>query len=530
MRKIFPLHAALIVLAVGAHAISGEALDYPTIQRIREEGLQRSQVMDHIWWLADVYGPRVTGTPAIKQASEWAMKKFQDWGLANIHEEEWPFGKGWSIIRFNAHMVEPRIQPLIGYPKSWTPGTPGKITAEVIYAQVETEADIEKYRGKLRGKIVLTQPLREVSMLDARLVLRMTDEEIREAETTPIPPPRPAPAPAPRLAADRIRAFYYAEGVAALFDRGSESSLVNGGSGLSWETQRPDGGTVFVGTGGPRDGNAGKVPPAVTLSVEHYNRMIRLLERKIPVRVELDIQTQFHEEQGANGFNTLAEIPGTDLAHEVVLIGAHLDSTHAATGATDNACGVAAMMEAMRILQQVAARPRRTIRIALWGGEEEGLLGSRAHVRKHYADPATMALLPGHAHLSAYFNLDNGTGRIRGIWLEANLEAGSILRRWMEPLHDLGVSIIGPRTVGSTDHAAFDAVGLPAFQFMVERLEYRSRTHHSNMDVFDRVQREDMIQQAAVAAVFAYCAAMHDEKLPRKALPRPSGQGRRPAG
>jgi hypothetical protein len=552
-RALFWLSLAVALVAGAPHLIisakaqssaqtvsSGEQLDYAMIAKIREEGLHRSQVMDHVSWLSDVYGPRLTGSPTIKQASLWAQKKFKEWGLANIHEEGWPFGKGWSLLRFSAHMTEPQVAPLIGYPKSWTPSTPGAITAEVIYAPIASEADFEKYRGKLRGRVVLTQPAREVRMLEGRIILRMTEADIKEAATTPVPAPRPARrgAPSPEAGDEpserqrasglqqKIQAFLLGEGVAAVFDRGSDSFMSAGGSDLSWVTQRTDGGTVFVGPGGPRDQNAGQVPPAVTLAVEHYNRMVRILEKGVPVKVELNIQTQFHDEADQNGFNLIAEIPGTDLADEVVMIGAHFDSHHAGTGATDNACGSAAMMEVMRILKAAGARPRRTIRLALWGGEEEGLLGSRAYVKQLFADPATMQLKPAHEKLSAYFNIDNGTGRIRGIWLQGNLAVKRIFEQWIEPLGDLGVSVLGPRSVTSTDHLAFDAVGLPAFQFIQERLEYNSRTHHSNMDVVDRVQREDMIQMATVAAVFAYNAAMRPEKLPRKALPSPASARR----
>ncbi|MCG3159327.1 MAG: hypothetical protein JMDDDDMK_00313 [Acidobacteria bacterium] len=522
---ILALGPPLLMTGALAQDAAKEKLDYAMIGKIREEGLTRSQVMDHISWLSDVYGPRLTGSPAIKQASDWAQKKFKEWGLANVHEEQWPFGKGWSLERFSAHMIEPQVSPMIGYPKSWTPGTEGVITADVVYAPIRSEADFDKYRGKLRGKVVLTQPAREVKMLEGRIVLRMTDDDIKEVKTTPIPSRSGARGESefrrgPQLQA-KINAFLLAEGVAAAFDRGSDSFMSAGGSDLTWQTQRTDGGTIFVQSGGPRDQNAGKVPPQVTLAVEHYNRMVRILEKNIPVKVELNIQARFHDEADKNGFNVIAEIPGTDLADEVVMIGAHFDSHHSGTGATDNAAGSAAMMEAMRILKAAGVRPRRTIRIALWGGEEEGLLGSRAYVREHFADPATMQLKPEHQKLAAYFNIDNGTGRIRGVWAQGNLAAKSIFEQWIEPLKDLGVDLISPRSVTSTDHLAFDAVGLPGFQFIQERLEYNSRTHHSNMDTVDHVQREDMVQMAAVAAVFAYNAAMRDEKLPRKSLPAP---------
>jgi hypothetical protein len=530
---IFAVGPSNLTIGALAQDVAKEKIDYAMIGRIKEEGLNRSQVMDHISWLSDVYGPRLTGSPAIKQASEWTQKRFKEWGLVNIHEEGWPFGKGWSLERFSANMIEPQVSPLIGYPKSWTPGTQGAVTAEVVYAPISSEADFDKYRGKLQGKIVLMQPEREVKMLEGRVVLRMNDEDIKETQTTPIPARSGSGGAGggARGAAgfmraaqlqSKINAFLLAEGVAAVFDRGPDNFMSAGGSDLSWLTQRTDGGTIFVQSGGPRDQNAGKVPPQVTLAVEHYNRMLRILEKKVPVKVELNIQAKFHDEVEKNGFNLIAEIPGTDLANEVVMIGAHFDSHHSGTGATDNATGSAAMMEAMRILKTVGAKPRRTIRIGLWGGEEEGLLGSRAYVKEHFADPANMTPKPEHEKLAAYFNIDNGTGRIRGVWTQGNLAVKQIFEQWIEPLKDLGVDLLSPRSVTSTDHLAFDAVGLPGFQFIQERLEYNSRTHHSNMDTVDHVQREDMVQMATVVAVFAYNAATRNEKLPRKAPPAPA--------
>jgi hypothetical protein len=537
MEKLTRVCSVVLMLVLASNPIvtaqsqegGKEQLDYAMIAKIREEGLNRSQVMNHISWLSDVYGPRLTGSPAIKQASEWTQKKFREWGLANIHEEVWPFGKGWSLARFHAHMTEPQVSPLIGYPKSWTPGTNGTVNADVVYAPIRTEADFENYRGKLKGKILLLQPAREVKMLDGRIVLRMNEADLKEVAAMPIPPARRGAGSADeggeRMRAmtfqPKLNAFLLAEGVAAVFDRGSDSAMSPGGSDLSWQTQRVDGGTIFVGPGGPRDQNAGKVPPQIVLAVEHYNRMIRILDKGVPVKVELNVQAQFHDEAGQNGFNLIAEIPGTDLKDEVVMIGAHFDSHHSGTGATDNATGSAAMMEALRILKAVGARPRRTIRIGLWGGEEQGLIGSRAYVKEHFADPSTMQLKPEHEKLAAYFNIDNGTGRIRGVWMQGNLAVKRIFEQWIEPLHDLDVTLLGPRGVTSTDHLAFDAVGLPGFQFIQERLEYNSRTHHSNMDTVDHVQRDDMVQMATVVAVFAYNAAMRNEKLPRKALPAP---------
>jgi carboxypeptidase Q len=530
------LASALLALPTA----QSEKLDYAAIGQIRDEGLNRSQVMETLFWLSDRYGPRLTGSPQILDASDWAMKKMTEWGLSNVHREEWEFGKGWSLTRFSAHMIEPEVQPLIGFPKAWSVGTDGALTAEVVRATIQTDADFARYRGQLRGKIVLPQPVRLVRMLEGPLILKMDDAMTAEAQSTPIPAqrgrggPGAAPAAAGRGAdvADedltpaacqarqqfqqRLQQFFNDEGVVAVFDRGSDSDMAAGGSNLSWQQQHTDGGTVFPGTANRVAAPAGV--PQVTLAVEHYNRMVRLIEHGVPVKAEVDLRVQFHD---AKGFNTVAEIPGSDLASEVVMVGAHFDSVNAATGATDNAAGSAAMMEAMRIIKALGFKPRRTIRIGLWGGEEEGLLGSRAYVTAHFGDPQSMQLKPEHAKLAAYFNLDNGTGGIRGIWMQSNLAVRPIFEQWIQPLTDLGVTILGPRSVSQTDHVSFDNVGLPAFQFVQERLEYNSRTHHSNMDVYDRVQRDDMLQQATVAAVFAYTAAMRDEKLPRKALPKP---------
>jgi hypothetical protein len=358
----------------------------------------------------------------------------------------------------------------------------------------------------------------------------MTDKDLEEAATLPPSRGRASGAETETIVgrggrgrgnAPSLQQFFKDEGVIALFNRGSENDMVAGGSDLSWRQQRTDGGTIFPTGGGSRGADAGTGLPTVTLAVEHYNRMVRILAKNIPVKVELNVQTKFYDETTGNAFNVIAELPGTDpvLKDEIVMLGAHFDSVGAGTGATDNATGSAAMMEALRILKTVGANPRRTIRIGLWGAEEQGLLGSRTYVREHFGDPSTMVLKPAHEKLSVYFNSDNGTGRVRGIWLQSNTEAEPIFRQWMEPLKDLGVTAIGPRSVTSTDHVPFDAIGLPAFQLMVDRLEYGSRTHHSNMDTFDRVQADDMIQQATVMAVFAFNAAMRDAKLPRKPLP-----------
>ncbi len=525
MRRLLAISIALLALTLTTGA--QPSVDPATIGRIRQEALQRSQVMDHAWWLSEVYGPRVSGTPAFAAASEWAMKRFNEWGLANVHQERFRYGQGWVIEKFSAQLLQPQPQILIGAPRAFSRSTAGPITADVVRVAVASEADLAKYQGQLRDKIVVMQPTRAVRMLDGRVVLRMTEADFDEAAHTPVPPdavPPSAAAEAVRGLAQKVNAFLVAEGAAALLDRGSDSDLSAGGSDLSWQTQRVDGGTIFPGGGGSPDPSAPPQVPSATLAVEHYNRIVRLLARNVPVKIELNIQTTFHPEgDSLNGINTLAEIPGTDRANEVVLLGAHMDGVPYAIGATDNATGSAAMMEALRVIKGLGVRPRRTIRVALWCAEEQGLRGSRAYVQEHYFDFASSTPKPGHDTLTAYFNLDNGTGRIRGIWSQANLAAMPIFKTWGASLDDLGWQLVSPRSVSATDHSSFDNAGLPGFQFMQERLEYNSRTHHSNMDAFDRIQRDDLIQQATVAAVFAWHAANWPEKLPRKPMPAQKG-------
>jgi carboxypeptidase Q len=524
--------ACVVLFACAAIAAEGQTpvetpLDLGTISRIKQEALTNSQAMDHITWLADVYGPRVTGTPQLQQASEWAMKRFTEWGLVNVHQERFAFGQGWKIERFSAHLIEPQSQSIIGAPRAFSPSTNGPVTADVVRVDIRSESDFATYAGKLRGKIVLAQPARRVRMLEDRIVLRMNEQDIAEALTTPVPGAGGSGGAggAGRELAEKVAQFYVAEGVTALLERGPDSDLSAGGSDLSWQTQRVDGGTIFPGSGGSRDPKAAPTVPSATIAVEHYNRMMRVLEKGLPVRVELNVQTTFYPEVAGtpNGINTIAEIPGTDLADEVVILGAHLDSHAYATGATDNATGSSAMMEAVRVIKSLGLRPRRTIRVALWGGEEQGLLGSRAYVAEHFGSAAKGTAKPAHAKLAAYYNLDNGTGRIRGIWGQGNLGAMLLFRQWLESVRDLGVDIIGPRSVTSTDHAAFDEAGLPGFQFIQERLEYNSRTHHSNMDFTDHVQRDDLIQQATVAAVFAWYSANWPDKLPRRSVAPKAG-------
>ena len=575
---------------------STETIDAATIAKIRDEGLNRSQVMETMFWLTDRYGPRLVGSPEFEEAGDWTVKQLQAWGVQNVRKERFPIGKGWSLVNFHATMTSPRVMPIIGVPKAWAPGTSGRVTADVVRVAITSEADCMKLRGTLRGKIVLTQPARAVRMNEFGdgTVLRYADKDgkwLKEAQSLPAPrgnrggaaggggaagaaggggraagggaaaSPTPTPTPAadpcvaigaalaaagrgrgaaaapdpnnpddptaPPAPAGRgggrgggqaltnaLTRFYKAEGVVALFDRGSDSDTVAGGSDLTWQQQRPDGGTFVAQSGGDRNADPATVMPQVVLAVEHYNRMVRLIEHNVPVKVDLELQVKYTDETRPGGFNILGEIPGTDKADELVVIGAHFDSWQAATGATDNAAGSAAMMEVLRIVKTLGLKPRRTIRIALWGGEESGLVGSRFYATEHLGTRANPK--PENEKHSAYFNIDNGTGKIRGIWMQQNTAVEPIFRAWIAPLTDLGVDILGPRSVTSTDHTALDATGVPAFQFVQERYEYNSRTHHTNMDYLDRVQPDDMKQMATVAAIFTWQAAMREEKLPRK--------------
>jgi hypothetical protein len=491
-------------------AARDERLEYDGLYRIKEEGLQRSQVMEITSWLTDVHGPRLTGSPNIRAAAGWAEKTMKEWGLANVALEPWgAFGRGWSNERFAAHVIAPQAYALIGYPKAWSPGTNGPVVAEVIFAPIETEADFDTFKGKLAGKFVLSAPLREVREIATALSQRYSDKDLEELATEDDVGPRRGRQynrANIELARKRLQ-FYKDEGALAVIDAG-----------------RGDGGTVFVQGAGIRGAPGSQTSrestiTEVSLAVEHYGRIVRTVQKKIPVRLELDVKNTFHPEEPA--FNVVAEIPGTDKAGELVMLGAHFDSWHGGTGATDNAAGSAVMMEAMRILKAAGLKPRRTIRLALWSGEENGLLGSKAYVKAHFADPETMQLKPDHARLSGYFNVDNGTGKIRGVYLQGNEGIVPIFRAWIEPFRNLGMTTLSIQDTGGTDHLSFDAVGLPGFQFIQDPVEYDTRTHHSNMDVYERIQEPDMKQNAVIVAAFVYQTANREEKLPRKPLPKP---------
>jgi len=531
--------AAVLMVPV----LAQERVDLSAIHRIKDEAFQNSKVMDHMFYLTDVNGPRVTNSPGYFGAADWVVKQLNEWGIT-AKQEKWPFGRGWQYTKFYGAMVEPQYAPMIGYPQAWTGSTNGLVRGEpMMIPNLTSEADLEPLKGKLKGKIVLVGPARELAMKLTPDGRRYTETELAELSIAPDPsaggrgffqgpPPAGAPGgrggrggqqpgqqpggPGGRGFQTRLNKFFVDEAPAV---------VVREGGGRS-ET-----GNVFGGSAGSREPNDPVVPPTVVITPEHYNRIARLIEHKIPVQLEFDIQTKFGDR--TDSVDVIGEIPGTSKKDEVVMIGAHLDSWQGGTGATDNAAGSAVMIEVMRILKTLDLKMKRTVRIGLWGGEEQGLLGSRAYVKEHFGDPATMKITAEQPKLAGYFNIDNGTGKIRGIYLQGNDMARPIFEEWLKPFHDLGASTITIRNTGGTDHLSYDAVGIPGFQFIQDPMDYDTRTHHSNMDVYDRIQKGDMMQISAIVASFVYNTAMRDEMLPRKPLPKPQpprGEGGGRAG
>ncbi len=525
MGRFAKLSAALVaVLAMAIPLLSEERVDLDAVHKIRQEALQNSKVMDHMFYLTDVYGPRVTNSPGFFSAADWVVKQLGEWGIKG-HLEKWgPFGRGWTFTHFSGHLIEPQYAPLIGFPLAYSPGTSGPVTGETTIAVLNAEPDFEKYKGKLRGKIVLVGTGRDLQMSLQPLAVRRTDADLASLSQVQDPAPQFGVLPPGAAAADPPggRGGPGGPGQNQRFQRALNQFLSDEGAAIVVRLggSRSEGGTVFGQGAGSRDPKDPVPPPTVALTPEHYNRVARLLDHKIPVKLEFDIQAKFLDDRN-DSVNVIGDIEGDRKKDEVVMIGAHLDSWQGGTGATDNAAGSAVMIEVMRILKTLNLRLDRSVRLGLWSGEEQGILGSRAYVAEHFAAREDMKVKPEHAKLSGYFNVDNGSGKIRGINLQGNDMMRPVFEAWFKPLLDLGAGTIAIRNVGGTDHLSFNAVGLPGFQFIQDPLEYDSRTHHSNMDVYDRIQRGDMMQMAAIVASFVYNAANRDEMLPRKPLPKP---------
>lgn len=503
--------------------IASDSPDLTMQTRIRQEGLRNSKVMEIASGLMDGIGGRLTGSPNMKRANEWTRDKLTEFGLSNAHVEGWgKFGRGWSYESCSVRMTSPDTVQLDAIPKAWSPGTNGPLRGRPVKVKLETTEDLQKQKGKLGGKIVLSSDPTAPKQHETPDFRRYDTKELSDLEQYEInPKPRFTPAEVQRRRTFRrdLAQFLQDEHVVVLIEEG-----------------RGDFGTMIVQSSGSQKPEEPQGVPTVTMQAEHYDRIARLLDAGKDVELEIDFKTTLYD-QDQNAYNTVAEIPGRDKKNEIVMLGAHLDSWHSGTGATDNGAGVAATMEAVRILKAIGIAPRRTIRIALWSGEEQGLLGSRGYVGQHFGkredpkDPkekelpysqrtekTPLILTPDHAKLSVYFNLDNGTGRIRGIYAQNNAAARPIFESWIEPLKDLGVTAVTMRDTGSTDHVAFDEVGLPGFQFIQDEIEYDTRTHHTNYDTYERLQKGDLMQAATVMATFVWEAANGAEMIPRKPL------------
>jgi hypothetical protein len=552
------------VVVVGQSSQQAKPDPNDPVERIRDEGLNRSQVMQTLSYLTDVIGPRLTNSPQMKRANEWTRDTMTKWGLQNAKLEAWgPFGRGWSLKRFSAEVVEPQGFPLVAYPKAWSPGTNGVLTADVVYVDAKTEAELEKYKGQLAGKIVLTSPIREVKAHFEAEGSRLDEKQLLSLANAPEPG---APT------GGRRQMFTPEQAQQFVFSLKKANFLLGENPAMLVDPGRGDGGNLFVSAAQvpapvpenldlnnpaslgalfrrgtpPYAKDAPKVTPQMVMSVEHYNRVMRMLAAGEKVKMNVNLDVQFFD-QDLMGYNTVAEIPGTDpaLKEELVMLGGHMDSWHGGTGATDNGAGVAVAMEAVRIIQTLGLKPKRTIRIALWSGEEQGLLGSRAYVKEHFGEMQTppgapqgipgmpgqpqgqLVKKPDYDKFSVYFNLDNGTGKIRGVYLQGNEAARPIFRQWLWPFREMGAQTLSISNTGGTDHLAFDAIGLPGFQFIQDEVEYDTRTHHSTQDVFDRIQADDMKQAAVIMATFVYNAATRDAKFPRKPAPGAGTMGTR---
>jgi len=506
-----------------------EKVDLETVSRIRYEGFHNSQVMTFASGLMDSIGERLTGSPNMKRANEWTRDTLTEIGLSNAHLEPWgPFGRGWANTYVNVRMMSPDIVPLIAYAKAWTPGTNGVVTGKCIRANIEKKEDFDKYRGKLAGMIVIFGPDAEVKTITEAPFKRLTDDDLAKIGEYEIPGERP-----PFRISEMLRRRQFMKDLNQFLADEKALAIIDHSRGTA------GGGTVFVQSGGSYRPGETTTVPQLTMASEHWSRIARLLDQKKDVSLELNVTNSFYDDDPMQ-YDTIAEIPGTDKKDEVVMLGAHLDSWHAGTGATDNGAGTIVMMEAVRILKALDIKPRRTIRIGLWSGEEEGLLGSQGYVEQHFGsrppmdDPnmkgiptllrreaGPVTVKPEQAKVSAYFNVDNGSGKIRGVYLQENEAVAPIFDAWMKPFKDLGMSTLTMRNTGGTDHLSFDAVGIPGFQFIQDPIEYETRTHHSNMDVYDRLQPEDLKQISVIVASFVYEAAMRDQMLPRKPIEKP---------
>jgi hypothetical protein len=522
MRKLsFTLATLLFISFISAQ----ENIDLDMINKIKKEEMDNSKIMDIARHLTDINGPRLTNSPGFMRAANWAKNKLASWGLENAKLEPWgEFGKGWEQEKCYVAMTSPYYQPLIAIPRAWTSGTKKLLKGDVVLVKADDTTEMAKYEGKLKGKIVMmwsSAQMKPSFTPDANRFADSTLDKMAAAEMRRTGGPNQNQSQNVQRQ-NRFARFRIQRRINEMISEQHPALL------LTMSATGTDG-TVFVSSGGSYSKNSPEAPASVALSSDDFLKMQRLIEDGVKVQIEADIQTKFFDND-LQGYNVIAEIPGTDpkLKDEIVMLGGHLDSWHGATGATDNAAGCSVMMEAVRILKALNVHPKRTIRIALWSGEEEGLLGSRAYAKNHFADTANgqWVLKPEQSKVSAYYNLDNGTGRIRGVYLQGNEAERSIFAEWLKPFHDMGAKTLTIENTGGTDHLSFDRVGIPGFQFIQDEIEYDTRTHHSNMDDYDHLVPEDLKQAAIIVASFVYNTAQRDEMMPRKEL-QPPPQNRR---
>jgi carboxypeptidase Q len=501
--------------------LAQEQVDLNMMQKIRNEGINNSQVMDIAWNLTDGSGPRVTASPGFLKAANYAKQTLVKCGVKNVRIEPWgEFGKGWELQKSYVAMTAPYYKPIIAFPKVWTSGTNGLQNAEVVLITAKDSAGLDAYRGKLKGKIIILDRMDTYKQSFNADAGRYTDAQLDSMANIQAGARQPQ---GNRDTAEIRRRREEFRTLAAFNNTLRMLAKTEGAVAMLSTSPRSHDGTVFVQGA---SGNPYKITDAesaldLSLSWEDYMTILRTVKRGASVKLDIDVKTNF-QTADTKGYNVIGEIPGTDLKDEIVMLGAHLDSWQGATGATDNASGSAVMLEVMRILKSIGATPRRTIRIALWSGEEQGLLGSRAYVKNTFGDRTTMQLInPAHEKFSAYYNIDNGTGKVRGIYLQGNEAARSIFTAWFQPLKDLGAGTVTISNTGGTDHLSFDEVGLPGFQFIQDEIEYDTRTHHSNMDSYDHLIPDDLKQISIIVASFVYNTAMRTEKIPRKELPKP---------
>jgi carboxypeptidase Q len=541
------MRTLLISLAFAITASAADSADLAVVNRIKAEEFQNSKVMETLQNLSDRYGPRLTGSPEFKEAADWALKRLQEYGLENPHLEKWgPFGRSWTLEKFAVEMTQPRYSLLNAWPLAWSQNTKGSVSGEPILATMpatfspkkgadDLEKYIEKWKGKLKGKIVLiSEPINNIVESESKAAFRRyTDAELQDLAAAPALVEKMkidvANLDVPDDADQRMRFFTSMSPamIDAFMDKREELSskraqflLAEGVVAVLLDDRRARDGMVFAEAAGPHNPKSQLAPPTFVVTSEQYNRIARLIGDKAKVELAVNLKTRASD-AAVDAYNLIAEIPGGSKKDEIVMVGAHFDSWHSGTGATDNGAGSAVMMEVVRILKALDLKMDRTVRIGLWSGEEQGLLGSKAYVKEHFGDPKTMKLTSAHATLSGYFNLDNGSGKIRGVYLQDHDAMRPLFAEWLAPFRDLGVSTITIRNTGGTDHQSFDAVGLPGFQFIQDPLDYSTVAHHSSMDVYDHAIAGDLMQCSAVIASVVYDAATRKEMLPRKPLPKP---------